>query len=238
MAGDDNRDGIASRSRTHSPAGTGIPHSEGNFPVAHRRSVRYFEQLPPHPHLKRRSPEVQGEVKITSFPFEVFGELLCGLTKGRLPTLFRQAGEMALEPGRRVSERLDGKADPTDPLGASHHHQGTEWGFQLLKTKPAHVPFIIEEDVRIQKKLLLVCPRMWDSSTIQAPSVFTRKWASGRIRCTIKREGPSGCLQIFAEVRHRQQGSTRPRSGCSRYTYTDCPPVLDEFPPRWNRDFG
>ena len=122
----------------------------------------------------------------------------------------------ALEPGRRVSERLDGKTDPTDPLGASHHHQGTEWGFQLLKTKPAHVPFIIEEDVRIQKKLLLVCPRMWDSSTIQAPSVFTRKWASGRIRCTIKREGPSGCLQIFAEVRHRQQGSTRPRSGCSR----------------------
>ncbi len=116
MAGDDNRDGIASRSRTHSPAGTGIPHSEGNFPVAGRRTVRYFEQLPPHPHLKGRSPEVQGEVKITSFPFEVCGELLSGFLNVWLATRFRYAGEMALEPGRRVPERLDGKADPTDPF--------------------------------------------------------------------------------------------------------------------------
>ncbi len=145
MAGDDNRDGIVSRGRTHSPAGTRISHSEGNLPVAGRRTVRYFEQLPPHPHLKRRSPEVQGQVKITSFPFKVFGELPDGLTKGRLPTFFRQAGEVALEPGRRVPERLGGKADPTDPLGTSHHQQSTERGFQLLKIKLAQGPFIIEE---------------------------------------------------------------------------------------------
>ena len=152
MARDDNRYRVSSCSRTHSPTGTGIPHLEGDFPVAGRRTVRYFEQLPPHPHLKRRSPEIQGEVKITSFPFEVFGKLLDGHTKGRLPTLFRQAGEVALEPGRRVFERLGGKADPADPLGTSHHPQGTERGFQLLKIKLVHGPFIIEEEVGRKKQ--------------------------------------------------------------------------------------